>query len=271
MQTTISENLPFAINVWTENSAPESSATDNGLPRLTYYLPSGEFRTGQSILVCPGGGYQMVSTPKEGHRPAQFLSANGIAAGVLEYRHAPQRHPIPLMDAQRALQIMRQRAGQTEGLSPDAVGCLGFSAGGHLAGTLATHQPLKTNVQSDALGAVRSQPNFLAMIYPVVSLIAPCAHLNSRNNLLGDQCAPELLESLSIELAVDKDTPPCFIAHGQADENVLPENALRLYQSLTRFGVPATMHLYENDGHGFGMGANHPWAHALLEWLSLRL
>jgi len=133
-------NLPESLEVWPDGKKPFASSDDADFPTLTYYLPSEECRTGQTVLVLPGGGYGMVSTPKEGHRPAQFLAAHGIAAAVLEYRHSPQLHPVPLLDAQRALRMVRQKAVENK-LDPDKVSCMGFSAGGHLSGSLAT-QPV---------------------------------------------------------------------------------------------------------------------------------
>jgi len=267
MDATESHNLPSEIQVWPSGQTPGASPEDGEFPRLTYYLPSDEYRSGQSVLVLPGGGYHMVSSAKEGHRPAQLLAAHGLAAAVLEYRHAPQRHPIPLIDAQRALRLMRERAGQTDGLNPDAVGCLGFSAGGHLAGALATQPAVDDGDLGDSASAIACRPDFFALIYPVVSLVAECAHTGSRDGLLGPEADPTLAQALSIERAVTADTPPCFIAQGQNDAATVPENAILLYQSLTRCGRPATMHLYDDLPHGVGLAANHPWGRALLDWL----
>lgn len=269
MRATPSINLPQTLPVWPEGRVPRASSDDADLPRLTWYLPSDEFRTGATVLILPGGGYEMVSTPKEGHRPAQWLAAHGTAAAVLEYRHAPQRYPVPLLDAQRALRIVRQQA-QQNGLDPASVGCLGFSAGGHLAGLLATQPTLPERLFGDDLDSIPCRPDFFIMIYPVVCLSATCAHTGSRTNLLGPDAPPKQAEELSIEHAVTVTTPPCFIIHGQTDSTVPVENALRLYQALTQHGVAATMHLFEDTGHGFGLGANHPWGTLLIDWLARR-
>ncbi|CAA6679266.1 MULTISPECIES: alpha/beta hydrolase [unclassified Lentimonas] len=270
MEYADSHNLPESIPVWPTNQTPYASSEDDVLPRLTYYLPSDEYRTGQSMLILPGGGYGMVSTTKEGHRPAQFLAAHGIAAAVLEYRHSPQRHPVPLLDAQRALRILRQRASETDGLEPNRVGCIGFSAGGHLCGTVATQPTHADGLLEDALKAIDTRPDCFAMIYPVVCLTHNCAHRGSRDNLLGPGHSEADAEAFSIENNINTGTPPCFIAHGQNDPSVPVENAIRLYQALTSAKVEATMHLYENTGHGIGLAANHPWGKALLDWLKLR-
>ena len=211
----------------------------------------------------------MTSTPKEGHRPAQLLASHGVAAAVLEYRHSPSRHPVPLLDAQRALRKLRQFAG-SHGLSPDKVGIMGFSAGGHLAGTAATQPPQPEGLVGDELDEVGAHPDFAVLIYPVVSLVEEFSHFGSRDALLGVPADPDLCLLLSVEKAVTPQTPPMFLAHGQADTGVPPANSLALYAALTAAGVPATMHLYESAGHGFGLGANHPWGDALLDWLALR-
>ena len=260
-------NLPESLTVWPEGKKPFASTDDADFPTLTYYLPSAEYRTGQTVLVIPGGGYGMVSTPKEGHRPAQLLAVNGIAAAVLEYRHLPQHHPVPLLDAQRAMRILRQKAIENQ-LDPNKIGCMGFSAGGHLSGSLATQPVVQEGLIGDALDSISCMPNFFIMIYPVVSFTAPCSHFGSRDNLLGVNAPKELVEQLSIEKSVTAETPPCFIYHGQADDVVPVENAILLYQALTQHGVPATMHLYENEVHGGGLGNNHPWGRLLLEWLA---
>jgi|SRR5690606_5059294 len=270
MQVHPSVNIPSSISLWPVGRAPFASDEDAGLPRLTYYLPSDEFRTGQSVLVIPGGGYRLVSSAKEGHRPAQLLASHGIAAAVLEYRHAPSRHPVPLIDAQRALRRLRGLAGE-HGLRTDQVGVLGFSAGGHLAGCLATQPAHEAGLAGDELDAVDERPDFAALVYPVATLSGPHAHRGSVENLLGDAPDPELVRSLSLEKAVTQRTPPMFLVHWQGDASVTPANSLELYAALTARGVPATLHLYEGGGHGAGLAANHAWGRELLAWLAARL
>lgn len=266
MQTHPSPNLPQVIPLWPAGRTPLAGDQDGVLPRLTYYLPSDEFRTGQTILVLPGGGYGMVSTPKEGHRPAQLFAAHGIAAAVLEYRHAPSRHPVPLIDAQRAMRHLRWLAG-SHGLRTDRVGVMGFSAGGHLAGTVATQPAHPAGLAGDELDAIDAHADLAVLIYPVVSLVEPWSHFGSRDNLLGVPCDPALALQLSVEIAVTSKTPPTFIHHEQFDGCVPSANALALYAALTANRVPATLHLAEGDTHGSGLGANQPWGHALLAWL----
>ncbi|AKC81669.1 hypothetical protein IMCC26134_00745 [Verrucomicrobia bacterium IMCC26134] len=267
MHTNASPNLPQIIPLWPAGRTPLATAEDGVLPRLTYYLPSDEFRTGQSILILPGGGYSMVSTPKEGHRPAQLFASHGIAAAVLEYRHAPSRHPVPLLDAQRAMRQLRQLA-LTHGLRTDRVGVMGFSAGGHLAGTVATQAAHPAGLVGDALDNIAAHADLAILIYPVVSLVEPWSHFGSRDNLLGIPADLSLARQLSIEKAVTAHTPPMFITHEQFDKAVPSANSLALYAALTAQNVAATLLVTEGATHGSGLGPNLPWGAALLDWLA---
>lgn len=267
MKTDPSVNLPEIVSLWPAGKVPMAGPEDGALPRLTVYLPSEEYRTGQSVLILPGGGYGGLSSAKEGHRPAQYLNAHGIAAAVLEYRHAPQRHPVPLMDAQRGLRMLRSFVDE-HGLSTEQVGVMGFSAGGHLAGSLATQPPVEDGGVGDAVDGNSCRPDFSILIYPVVSFTASYSHFGSRDNLLGIPADPGLAEQLSIEKAVTPDTPRMFIVHAQNDAAVPVANALVLTQALRDHGVAADLHVYAGGGHGFGMAANHEWGPALLAWLA---
>lgn len=267
MQAHPSINLPQSLSLWPEGKRPLASPEDGPFPRFTYYLPSEEYRSGQSVLILPGGGYGLVSTAKEGHRPAQFLSAHGIAAGVLEYRHAPSRFPVPLLDAQRGVRWLRHLA-TTLGLRQDRVGVMGFSAGGHLAGMTATLPGHAAGLGIDELDGIPARPDFAVLVYPVVTFGQKTSHHGSCLNLLGDPPPMAKVAQLSLENAVTAQTPPMLLIHGQADGVVPPENSLVLYAALTARQIPATLHLYEGDGHGFGLGANHRWGEDLLHWLA---
>ena len=270
MQAHPSVNLPARVPLWPEGRTPGPRDETGDFPNLTFYLPSGEYRTGMTVLILPGGGYGLVSSAKEGHRPAQLFNALGIAAAVLEYRHAPCRHPLPLLDAQRAMRVLHQLAEQ-HGLNTSRIGVLGFSAGGHLAGSLATQPDAAFPREKDPLDARPFTPAFAALIYPVVSLTADFAHRGSRDNLLPDPEDEQLAAELSIEQAVTPATPPMFLVHTQDDDSVDPENSIALWRSLTRAGVSAELHVYPTGGHGFGLANHHPWSGELLRWLQNRL
>lgn len=261
--------LTVTLPLW-EKGTPLAGDAHPGLPRLTLYLPNVEHRTGQSMVICPGGGYQGLAVSKEGHRIARYFCSHGITCGVLEYRIAPYRHPAPLLDAQRAIRIMRFHAPGWN-LDPTKVGILGFSAGGHLTACAATLPAVDHDLPGDEIDAIDCRPDFFIPIYAVVSIFEPYAHLGSRRNLLGDRAEDmELVEALSPERHVNENTPPCLLIHTSEDKGVVPEHSIVFYQALKRNDVPAELHIYEKGGHGIGLQKNHPWGPAALAWLKQR-
>jgi acetyl esterase/lipase len=221
------------------------------------------------MVICPGGGYGMLAVAKEGHRIARFLSAQGHAAAVLENRYAPYRHPAPLIDAQRAIRTLRHHAAEWF-IQPDQIGIMGFSAGGHLAGSTATQPQVEAGIVGDAIDQQSSRPDFAALIYPVISLNTQCAHSGSRINLLGPNENPKLAEQLSLENAVNDQTPPTLLVHTTEDGSVPTTNSILFYQALYKNKIPAEMHIYEKGDHGIGLADNHPWGQALLQWMGNR-
>lgn len=270
MERRLIENLPQSVDLWSSNPIPFAADVDGDFPTFTYFLPSKEHRTGQSILILPGGGYHVVSSSKEGTRPAQWLASRGIATAVLEYRHHPQPYPVPLVDGQRAMRMLRHLA-ISNGLDPEKVGVLGFSAGGHLAGLVSTHPSLDESRAGDALDNISPHPNFTVLIYGVVTLTGPHANEGSRRGLLPEGFDPDLASRLSIENRITSDAPPFFLAHGGNDTVVPVENALLLYRACHANNVPVTLHLYEDFAHGIGMSSNATWTRDLTEWLDSRL
>jgi acetyl esterase/lipase len=219
--------------------------------------------TGTAVVVCPGGGYQNLAMDHEGKQIAEYLNGLGVSAFVLKYRLGPRyRHPAPLQDVQRAIRIVRERAGEF-GVKADRVGVWGFSAGGHLASTAATHFDAGT------------RPDFAILSYPVIALAdAKYAHGGSRKNLLGENADPALVESLSNERHVTAQTPPTFLFHTNEDSGVPPENSVLFYLALRKAGVPAEMHIYEKGRHGVGLAQKDPvlssWPARLTDWLRIR-
>ena len=257
--------LPAPQPLWPETAAFAENVTP---PTLTRYDPPDGDRTGASIVVCPGGGYGMLAG-HEGHDVALWLNTAGITAFVLHYRLGPHaRHPAMLDDAARAVRTVR---GLGDGLDPRRIGILGFSAGGHLASTLATHFEAGDPSAMDPLGRFSSRPDLAVLIYPVISLQEPHGHGGSRHNLLGLDAPEELAASLSNHLHVTPDTPPTFLVHTSDDTGVPAENSLLLALALRGAGVPVELHLYESGPHGFGLAQGNPvlgtWPAHCAAWL----
>jgi acetyl esterase/lipase len=260
-----------SIRLW-PGAAPGSLGNEPAdVPTITPYMPPRDRATGAAVIVCPGGGYQMLAD-HEGRPVAEWLNSIGIAAFVLKYRIAPRyHHPSPMLDAQRALRTVRARAAQW-GIDPRRIGILGFSAGGHLASTAATHFDAGASNTSDAIERASSRPDLVILIYPVITMREQ-THAGSKKNLLGDHPDAQMVALMSNDEQVTKQTPPAFLIHTVNDEAVPVENSLRFAAALGRAGVAYEMHLYERGPHGFGLGTNDPvlssWPERCADWLRL--
>jgi acetyl esterase/lipase len=242
-------------------------------PTLTRYLADPAKSTGTAVVVCPGGGYGALAMDHEGKQIAAFLNSHGVLAFVLKYRLGPRyRHPAPLHDAQRAIRTVRSRA-KDYGIMADRIGIWGFSAGGHLASTAATHFDAGKPESADAIDRVSSRPDFAILAYPVISFTTEYVHKGSRRNLLGDNPDAALVELLSNEKQVTAQTPPTFLFHTTADTGVPPENSVLFYLALRKAGVPAEMHIYERGRHGVGLAPTDPvlatWSARLVDWMRI--
>jgi acetyl esterase/lipase len=228
-------------------------------PTLDIYLPEPGKATGAGVLVLPGGGYQMLTVPGEGPAPARFFRSHNVAAFVLRYRHGPRHHyPTTLLDAQRALRLIKARAGEY-GIDPEKVGVFGGSAGGHLAAMLATLYDNKLLPAApyvpDDVDAQNARPAFALLLYPVIDLTDDVVtHRGSRTNLTQDN--PALYAALSPQKHVTRETPPVFLVHGTNDRLVPVMNSLLFYEASIKAGVAAEMHILDNGPHGFGMGTS---------------
>jgi acetyl esterase/lipase len=268
------QNKPRTVLLWPDGAPGTKGKTDKDIPQVIVYLAPADKANGAAIVICPGGGYGGLAMNHEGHQIAQWLNKHGVAGIILKYRHAPTyRHPIPLQDAQRALRLARASAKEWH-INPARVGILGFSAGGHLASTAGTHFDAGEKDSKDPIESLSSRPDFMVLLYPVITLTGPFAHNGSRDNLLGKNADATLIESLCNEKQVTKETPPAFLVHTTADTAVPPENSVLFYLSLTKHKVPAEMHIYEKGQHGLGLGpANLPfssWPDRCVAWMQGR-
>jgi acetyl esterase/lipase len=248
------------VPLW-EGKAPHAVGdTSTDKPSLKVFRP--EKPNGCAVVVCPGGGYGFLADDHEGKQVAEWLNTQGVTAFVLKYRIVTKDrpgplHPAPLEDAQRALKLVRLKA-KDYGIDPKRVGIMGFSAGGHLASTAATHFDLGLG-NGNAIDNMSSRPDFAILAYPVISFDDAVTHKGSRNNLIGAEPDPKLIEHYSNEKQVTRATPPVFIFHTSADTAVVPENATRFYSACKKAGVPVELHIYEKGKHGVGLGRDPKW------------
>jgi len=222
-------------------------------PSLQPFLPPSNVRgTGAAMIVCPGGSYQALA-PHEGAPIGRWLAELGIVAFVLRYRLAPHRHPVPLRDAQRAIRFVRRHA-VTWGVDVRRIGILGFSAGGHLAASVATADDAGSDpLAADPLDCPASRPALQVLIYPVISLIEPTTHLLTRASLLGESPDAKQIAQLSCERRVTVETPPAFVFHSTADTCVPVGGADAYVAALRAHGVPCTYVRGEYGEHGIGL------------------
>jgi acetyl esterase/lipase len=265
---------PVTALLW-PNGAPGAVGNEDGdQPSLTIFLPVKNQASGTGVIVCPGGSYTALASNHEGRQVANWLNSLGIAAFVLKYRLGPRyHHPIELSDAQRAIRLVRSHAAEY-GITPDRLGVMGFSAGGHLAATMGTHFDNGSAADPDPIQRVGSRPDFLVLGYPVISFTTPYTHQGSLHNLLGDNPDPKLMQSLSNELQVTAQTPPTFLFHTTEDKTVPVENSVLFYLALRKAGVAAEMHIFERGPHGVGLALRDPalamWPELLANWFRLR-
>ena len=262
------------IPLW-ENAAPGAQgAEDRDIPTITAYPAYNSQRTGTAVVLAPGGGYVNLAMNHEGRQVANYLNGLGITAFVLKYRLGPRyHHPIELGDAQRAIRLVRARAGEFA-IEPGRVGMMGFSAGGHLASTTGTHFDAGNPQAADPVDRQSCRPDFLILGYPVISFTAPYTHQGSKTALLGANPDPKLVEDLSSELRVTPQTPPTFLFTSTADTVVPAENSIAFYLALKKAGVPSELHVFEKGPHGVGLDLQDPaegvWPALLANWLRSR-
>jgi acetyl esterase/lipase len=259
------EVLP-ALPLWPEGAPGALGKEDKDIPSITPYLAQGDNVSGAAMVILPGGAYAALA-PHEGKGYAEWLVTNGISCFVVKYRLGTSgyRHPRMLEDAARAVRTVRAKASEWK-IDPKRVGIMGSSAGGHLASTLLTHFDLGNPEATDATEKQSSRPTLGILCYAVISM-GPVTHSGSKGFLLGKNPSAELVENLSNELQVTKETPPCFIWHTWEDKGVKVENSLLFAMALQKAGVPYDLHVYQKGPHGIGLGNKHPWAKDCIYWL----
>jgi len=244
-------------------------------PDIAVYLPVKKFATGQAVVICPGGGYGGLAYDLEGTDIARYFNSIGIAGVVLKYRLPSEEsciepHKAPLMDAQRAVRLVRFNASKWN-IDPMKIGIMGFSAGGHLASTLGTHFDYGNRSAADSVERQSCRPDFMILMYPVISFADSVTHKGSKKALIGQNPGKELVIYYSNELQVRNDTPPTFLVHANNDDAVPVENSLLMYKALLKKKISAELHILSEGRHGFGLSINNEhvasWANSLKLWL----
>ncbi len=252
-------------------SANANSSIFRGVtkPTMEIYLPEKEKATGAAVVICPGGAYGMIVYQGEGIRTAKEFQKNGIAAFVLKYRLPDDSTMIdkkigPLQDVQRTIKIVRENASKWS-IDVNKIGLMGFSAGGHLASTGATHFK---NALIENNNNTNLRPDFVILVYPVISMKDSLTHADSRRNLLGRNPSKEIINEFSNEMQVDGNTPPTYLTHASDDNVVGVDNSILFYDRLRRNKVPAELHIYQKGGHGFVFQPqNDNWMTPLFRWM----
>ena len=246
-------------------------------PDIAVYLPPKRCASGEAFLICPGGSYSVLSYDWEGIQIAKWLNSKGIAGIIVKYRLPNSKsniigHLSPLLDAKRAMRLVRHHA-EDWNVKKDKIGVIGFSAGGHLAATLATRFDEGDKSTSDSIEKESCRPDFAGLIYPVITMKPPHVHESSKNNLIGLDATDEIAIQYSNELHIKHNMPPCFIIHAADDDIVKVENSLLMYQALKNKNVPVEMHLYHFGGHGFSLAIGkeylQSWPDRFMDWFRL--
>lgn len=229
-----------------------------GDTELEYFQAPGEKAQGKTVLILPGGGYSHHAMDHEGYDWVPFFNDNGVNVAILKYKLPYGNHEIPLNDVKASMQNLKSRSEELN-INPNDIGIMGFSAGGHLASTYATHSESEF------------APAFQILFYPVVSLQAGKTHKGSRENFLGENQSAERVWLYSNETQVNPNTPPAILFHSDDDGLVVPANSIDYYIALNKAGVPASLHIYPTGGHGWGFRESFPFHEAVVDELAIWL
>lgn len=272
----------YVLKVW-----PNGAPNDNGMKEpeekfegqrvrkvsvaeMYVYLPKKEINTGAAVVICPGGGYGILAMDHEGYDMAKWLAEKGVAGIVLKYRLPYGHHEIPSGDARQAMRVVRAKAPEW-GINPSKIGIAGSSAGGHLASTVGTRFDTGNKTSADPVEQTSCRPDFMLLLYPVITFNESFGHMGSRQNLIGAGNDWKMVEKYSNELHVSAETPPTFLVLADNDKGVVPRNSIEFYMALKKNNIPAEMHIFAEGGHGFGMRkTNIPadgWPDLFYNWL----
>lgn len=267
------KNIPNYIDTINEEVITHDGILRIGkvsIPGYQYFRVANDQIKRPCVIICPGGGYGILAATHEGTDVAAYFNTIGINAIVLKYRIPNSAHQVnksiaPLQDAQQAIYLARTNASEW-GIDANKMGIMGFSAGGHLASTLATHyEDIKVANQEN----ISYRPNFQILIYPVISFNS-YGHMGSRDNLIGPVILEDQVHYFSNEEHINKNTPPAFLVHAKDDQSVVVENAINYYKQLQENQVPSELYLFEKGGHGFGMKnktSDVYWPELMKQWL----
>lgn len=273
------EGVPHAIM-----DAPQEIHTENDIlwiteirsPSIEVFTPTNKHRSKKAVIICPGGGYHGLAYDLEGTEIAKWYNSIGVTAFVLKYR-MPKRHTgdfknkIPLSDAVRAIKLVRKNADRWN-IDPDQIGIMGFSAGGHLASSLGTHYDMDLFPQDDPYHQISARPDFMILIYPVISMEEAYTHKGSMQSLLGEHPSEKTQLLYSSDKQVDPNTPKAFLVHCQDDDVVDVANSIKMFQGLQEHKIPSELHIFPKGGHGFGLGITNQhidiWPTMLERWLT---
>lgn len=250
---------PTPAPLWGDKIPGPTSKEERNIPTLTAYPAAADKANGTAVVVCPGGGYSGRAIDHEGKQIAAWLNERGVHAFILKYRTAqesaitPPLHPGPMLDVQRAIRTVRAKA-KDHGIDPKKIGVWGFSAGGHLASTAATHFDDGKSDATDAIDRASCRPDFAILAYPVISMDPAVTHGGSRNNLLGSKPDDETVKYYSNDKQVTKETPPTFLFHTKEDTAVKIKNSELFYEACKKHGVPVELFVVDKGRHGVGLG-----------------
>ena len=246
------------MNLWptvapcAQGNAPEDT------PEITVYPLKDAERPTPAIVVCPGGGYGCLCDSYEGHDIARWLNGFGFAAIVLKYRIKPYHHPVPLLDAKRAMRMTRFNASAWN-IDASRIGIMGFSAGGHLAAMAALHADDGSPVSPDPIERMASRGDFQVLIYPVITFVQPYASMGTQLNLIGENAPEQIRQFLSAQLQVNDKTPMAFVAHSAKDQVVPVENSRMFVEAMKHHNRPVEYFELDEGLHGLGCGKGPQW------------